>query len=325
MDYVRVGSSGLQVSRIALGCMSFDRTGRTWHLDEEGGRGLVRRALELGINFFDVANVYAGGESEEVLGGALHDLARRDEVVVATKVFFRVRGGANGGGLSRKAIMLEVEASLRRLRTDYIDLYQVHRWDYATPIEETLRALDDLVHAGKVLYLGASSMFAWQFAKALHLADRHGWSRFSSMQPHYNLLNREEEREMLPLCVAEGIGVFPWSPLARGRLARPWRAPSSSDRVRTDETARVLYSESEAADARVVERLGAVASARGLSRAAIALAWLLHRPAVAAPIVGATRVAHLEDAMTALDLRLTTEEMAALESEYVPHAVVGYE
>ncbi len=325
MEYVNLGASGLKVSRLALGCMSFDVCGRNWHLDEAGGKELIRRALDAGINFFDTANMYADGESEEVLGRVIRALARRDEVVIATKVYFPMRDDPNGRGLSRKAILAEVDASLKRLVTDYIDLYQIHRFDYDTPIEETLRALDDVVRAGKVRYLGASSMYAWQFCRALYLADRNGWTRFVSMQPHYNLMNREEEREMLPLCVEEGVGVIPWSPLARGRLARSWEAPSSSDRVRVDETARRIYAHTEVADRRTVERLGEVARARGLPLSQVALAWLFDKPAVTAPIIGATRVAHLDDAVAALDVKLSPEEIAALEADYVPHGVVGYE
>jgi aryl-alcohol dehydrogenase-like predicted oxidoreductase len=324
MEYINLGRSGLKVSRIALGCMSYDLVGRDWHLDEEGGRTFIQRALELGINFFDTANMYSRGESEEVLGRAIRDFARRDEVVIATKVFFPMRDDANGGGLSRKSIMTEIDASLRRLGTDYVDLYQIHRWDYHTPIEETLEALHDVVKAGKVRYLGASSMFAWQFCKTLYLADQHLWTRFVSMQSHYNLLNREEEREMLPLCLEEGIGVIPWSPLARGRLARPWKTPSSTDRVRADETARQLYSGSEAADEKVVKRVGEVASAGGVSQAQVALAWLLHQPAVTSPIIGATQPSHLDDAVASLDVNLEPEEIAALSADYIPHPIVGF-
>jgi aryl-alcohol dehydrogenase-like predicted oxidoreductase len=305
--------------------MSYDVTGQDWHLDEAGGRRMIRRALDLGINFFDTANMYSDGESEQVLGRAIRDFARREEVVIATKVYFPMRGDPNGHGLSRKAIMTEIEASLRRLGTDHVDLYQIHRFDYDTPLEETLEALHDVVKAGKALYLGASSMFAWQFGKALGLAERHGWTRFVSMQNHYNLLNREEEREMLPLCAEEGIGIIPWSPYARGLLTRPWRASSSTDRTRFDETARALYSSSEAADERIVRRLGEVAGARGVPQAQVALAWLLRQPGVTAPIIGATQPGHLEDAVAALTLRLDPEELTTLTDEYVPHGVVGYE
>ena len=320
MDYVNLGRSGLKVSRIGLGCMSYGVEPQAWRQDEEAGRRFVRQALDLGITLFDTADMYGAGESEEMLGRALADFARRDEIVIATKIFYPVRPDANGRGLSRKAIFAGIDASLRRLRTDHVDLYQIHRWDDQTPIEETLEALHELVKAGKVRYLGASSMLAWQFCTALHLADRHGWTRFVSMQPHYNLMNREEEREMLPLCRAEGIGVLPWSPLARGRLARPWQAPSSTDRVRHDETAARLYTATEAADEKIVDAVGEVAAARGLPRAQVALAWLLRQPGITAPIVGATKPSHLEDAVAALSVDLSPQEMGVLEQPYVPHA-----
>ena len=325
MDYVNLGRSGLKISRLGLGCMSYGVTAREWRTDEETGRGFIRQALDLGINFFDTADMYGGGESEQVVGRALRDFAVRDEVVIATKVFYPVRPGPNGRGLSRKAICASVDASLRRLGTDYIDLYQIHRWDASTPIEETLEALHDLVKAGKVRYLGASSMAAWQFCKALHVADLRGWTRFVAMQPHYNLLNREEEREMLPLCAAEGIGVLPWSPLARGRLARPWQDASSSDRLRFDKTAAKLYNATEQADKEVVDAVGVVAEARNVPRAQVALAWLLHQNAITAPIVGATKPQHLTDALAALTLKLDRAELAALERHYVPHAVSFFE
>jgi len=305
--------------------MSYGVQAREWRLDEAGSRPFIRQALDLGINFFDTADMYGKGESEEVLGRALQEFASRDEVVIATKVFYPMRPGPNGRGLSRKAIFASIDASLRRLRTDHVDLYQIHRWDDATPIEETLEALHDVVKAGKARYIGASSMFAWQFCKALMLAERHNWTRFVSMQPHYNLLNREEEREMLPLCQAEGIGVLPWSPLARGLLARPWQEPSSSDRAAFDRTAARLYTDTQAADRRVVEAVGTLAEQRGLPRAQVALAWLLQRDGVTAPIVGATKLHHLSDAVAALDVRLSGEEMAALESAYVPHAFSFFE
>ena len=292
MEYVNLGRTGLKVSRLCLGCMSFgvpERGLHAWTLDEARSRPFIARALELGINFFDTSNSYSDGTSEEILGRALGELARREEVVIATKVYHPMRKGPNGRGLSRKAIMHEIDASLRRLGTDYVDLYQIHRWDDATPIEETLEALHDVVKAGKARYLGASSMHAWQFCKALHLADLHGWTRFVSMQDHYNLLYREEEREMMGLCEAEGIGVLPWSPLARGRLARPWDEKASTERAGTDEFGKTLYAKTEEADRAVVDRLGEVAEARGIPRAQVALAWLLNKPAVSSPIVGATK------------------------------------
>jgi aryl-alcohol dehydrogenase-like predicted oxidoreductase len=325
MEYVKLGRTGLDVSRICLGCMSFgvpDRGPHPWTLDEERSRPFIKKALELGIVFFDTANVYSDGTSEEILGRALRDFARREEVVIATKVHGRMRRGPNGAGLSRKAIMAEIDASLRRLGTDYVDLYQIHRWDDATPIEETLEALHDVVKAGKARYLGASSMYAWQFAKALHLAGAHGWTRFSTMQDYVNLLYREEEREMLPLCAVEGIGVIPWSPLARGRLARAWDAASA--RSETDEFGKTLYAATADADRKVHERLTEVAAKRGVPLAQVALAWVLQKPVVSAPIVGATKMQHLEDAVAALSMKLTAEEVAALEAPYVPHAVVGF-
>ncbi len=325
MNYTNLGKTGLKVSRMCLGCMSYGMVKRQWFLDEEEGRPFIRRALELGINFFDTANMYSNGASEEVLGRALRDFAKREEVVVATKVYFPMRLDVNGRGLFRKAVMTEIDNSLRRLGTDYVDLYQIHRWDYETPIEETLEALHDVVKAGKARYIGASSMFAWQFCKALYLADLHGWTRFVSMQPHYNLLNREEEREMLGLCLAEGIGVLPWSPLARGRLTRAWESQSSTTRSQTDEYGKQIYSETEEADKPVVDRVGEIAEARGITRAQIALAWLFHQPAVTAPIVGATKPHHLEEAVGALAIKLSEAEIEALEAPYVPHPVVGFE
>jgi aryl-alcohol dehydrogenase-like predicted oxidoreductase len=322
MEYVKLGATGLDVSPICVGCMSFgvpDRGPHPWTLDEEQSRPLIRRAIEAGINFFDTANVYSDGTSEEIVGRALADYARRDEIVLATKVHGRMRPGPNGAGLSRKAIMSEIDNSLRRLGTDYVDLYQIHRWDYATPIEETLEALHDVVKAGKARYIGASSMYAWQFSKALHTADRHGWTRFATMQNHYNLLYREEEREMLPLCADQGIGVIPWSPLARGRLARDWDAASA--RSATDEFGKTLYQEG---DREIVEAVTRIADARGVSRAQVALAWLLRNPHVTAPIVGAGKPQHLDDALAALDLRLTDEEVAQLEKPYTPHPIAGF-
>jgi aryl-alcohol dehydrogenase-like predicted oxidoreductase len=325
MKYTNLGKTGLKVSRICLGCMSYGLKEREWALDEEQSRPFIKRALELGINFFDTANMYGNGASEEVTGRALRDFAKRDEVVIATKVFFPMRLDVNGRGLSRKAIMTEIDNSLRRLGTDHVDLYQIHRWDYETPIEETLEVLHDVMKAGKARYIGASSMFAWQFCKALYLADLRGWKRFVSMQPHYNLLHREEEREMLPLCVAEGIGVVPWSPLARGRLTRPWESEPSTIRGQTDEYGKKLYGGTEELDKQVVDRVGEIAKARGVPRAQIALAWLLRKPAVTAPIVGATKPHHLEEAVAALDLKLSDSEIAGLEAPYVPHPIVGFE
>jgi 1-deoxyxylulose-5-phosphate synthase len=327
MDYLNLGKTGLKVSRVCLGCMSYgipERGAHPWTLDEARSRPFLARALELGINFFDTSNSYSDGTSEEILGRAVRDLTRRDEVAIATKVFYPLRKGPNGRGLSRKAILTEIDASLRRLGTDYVDLYQIHRWDYHTPIEETLEALHDVVKAGKARYLGASSMFAWQFCKALLTADLHGWTRFVSMQNHYNLLYREEEREMIGLCTAEGIGVIPWSPMARGRLARPWDERDGTERAASDEFGKTLYARTEAADRIVVDRVGEVAAARGVSRAQIALAWMLNKPAVTAPIIGATRPHHLEDAVAALSIKLSPEEIARLEEPYVPHPVLGF-
>jgi aryl-alcohol dehydrogenase-like predicted oxidoreductase len=331
MDYVNLGKTGLKVSRICLGCMSYgapatgELTGgrHAWALNEQESQPYFRQALDLGINFFDTANVYSSGASEEVLGRFLKAHTRREAVVVATKVFGVMRDEPNGRGLSRKAIFYELEQSLRRLQTDYVDLYQIHRWDYETPIEETLEALHDVVKSGKVRYLGASSMYAWQFAKALYLADRHGWTRFVSMQNHYNLLYREEEREMLPLCQSEGIGVIPWSPLARGRLARPWQAEKTK-RFETDRFGKLLYSQTEGVDRKVVDRLSQMAGQRGVSHAQVALAWVLGKAGITAPIVGATQPHHLGEAVAALSLHLTPEEVASLEEPYTPHAVVGF-
>jgi 1-deoxyxylulose-5-phosphate synthase len=327
MKYVNLGNSGLKVSRLCLGCMSFgvpERGLHPWTLDEEASRPIIQRALDSGINFFDTSNSYSDGTSEEILGRALHDLARRDEVVIATKVFYPTRNDPNRRGLSRKAIMTEIDASLRRLGTDHVDLYQIHRWDDATPIEETLEALHDVVKAGKARYLGASSMFAWQFCKALHLADLRGWTRFVSMQNHYNLLYREEEREMMGLCAGEGIGVIPWSPLARGRLARPWDEKASTERAGSDEFGKRLYARTEDADRAVVDRVGQVADARGFPRAQVALAWLLSRPSVTSPIIGVTKPQHLEDGLEALTITLSSDETARLEAPYVPHPVLGF-
>lgn len=331
MEYVKLGRTGLEVSRICLGCMTYGapvtgglQPGRhAWALDERESQPFLRQALDLGVNFFDTANIYSSGASEEVLGRFLAGNVRRESVVVATKVHGPMRDEPNGRGLSRKAILFEVEESLRRLRTDFIDLYQIHRWDDETPIEETLEALHDLVKSGKVRYLGASSMHAWQFTKALYLADRHGLTRFVSMQNHYNLLYREEEREMMPLCRSEGVGVIPWSPLARGRLARPWDAQATR-RLETDQFGKTLYARTVEADKRVVERVGQVAERRGVPRAQVALAWLLGKPGVTSPIVGASRPEHLADAAAAVSLRLGADETSALEEPYLPHPVAGF-
>ena len=332
MEYTRLGKTGMKVSRICLGCMSYGEpaTGEAkpgshaWALNEEQSQPFFRRALDLGINFFDTANVYSAGASEEVLGRFLKANVRREAVVVATKVHGSMRDEPNGQGLSRKEILFELDQSLRRLQMDYVDLYQTHRWDHETPIEETLEALHDAVKAGKVRYIGASSMYAWQLAKALYLADLHGWTRFVSMQDHLNLLYREEEREMLPLCEAEGIGVIPWSPLARGRLARAWQAEPTK-RLETDKFGKNLYSSTEDADRQVLDRVGQVAEQRGVPRAQVALAWLLSKPVITAPIVGATRLSHLDDAVAALGVHLSPEEIASLEEPYTPHPVRGFQ
>lgn len=325
MNTVKFGRTGLEVSRLCLGCMSYGEPQRgthPWTLPEEPSRPLIRRALDLGINFFDTANVYSDGTSEEILGRALRDFASREDVVIATKVHGRMRKGANGQGLSRKAIMAEIDASLRRLGTDYVDLYQIHRWDYGTPIEETLEALHDVVKAGKARYVGASSMYSWQFAKALHLAEKHGWTRFVSMQNHLNLLYREEEREMLPLCADEGIAVIPWSPMARGRLTRDWDERSA--RMESDEFGRKLYEKTVEHDRKVVERVAEIAAVRNVPRAQVALAWVLQKSPVTAPIIGATKMEHLDDAVAALSLKLDAEEIRRLEEPYVPHPVQGF-
>jgi aryl-alcohol dehydrogenase (NADP+) len=324
MKYAKLGSTGLDVSRICLGCMSFgapELGTHPWSLDEDASRPFIRQALELGINFFDTANVYSMGSSEEIVGRALRELANRDEVVVATKVFGGMRDGRNATGLSRKAIMTEIDHSLRRLGMDYVDLYQIHRWDPRTPIEETMEALHDVVKRGKARYIGASSMWAWQFATAQHVAERHGWTRFVSMQNHYNLLNREEEREMLPLCAAQGVGVIPWSPLARGLLTRDWNATTA--RSDTDEFGKSLYGTS-ASDPVIVARVAEVAAARGVPRAQVALAWMFSKRVVTAPIVGATKPHHIDDAVAALEVELTSDEIARLEEPYEPHGVVGF-
>ncbi|MGC8510275.1 MAG: aldo/keto reductase [Acidimicrobiales bacterium] len=322
MDYVTLGNTGLRVSRICLGCMSYGeptRGNQPWSLDRDAAVPFFRQALDAGINFFDTANVYSAGSSEEITGSTLLSMTSRDEVVIATKVNGRMHPGPNGQGLSRKAILSEVDHSLRRLGTDYIDLYQIHRWDYETPIEETLEALHDVVRAGKVRYLGASSMYAWQFAQALYVADLNGWTRFVSMQDYYNLLYREEEREMLPLCADQGVGVIPWSPLARGRLTRPWSA--QTHRSENDEFGRGLYDDD---DRPIVDVVIDVAARRGVAPAQVALAWVLANATVTSPIVGATKPHHLDDAVAAIDLRLDEAETAQLEAAYRPHPVRGF-
>jgi 1-deoxyxylulose-5-phosphate synthase len=322
MQYVKLGSTGLDVSRICLGCMSYggpQAGSHQWSLGEDEARPFFQQAIEAGINFFDTANVYSAGTSEEITGRALRDFANRDEIVLATKVHGRMRPGPNGAGLSRKEIMTEIDHSLRRLGTDYVDLYQIHRWDPSTPIEETLEALHDVVKAGKARYIGASSMYAWQFSKALYIAEQRGWTPFVTMQNHYNLLYREEEREMLPLCADKGIGVIPWSPLARGRLTRPWDATTA--RSETDEFGKTLYHDS---DRLIVEETAKVAAGRGVSPAQIALAWLLANPTVTSPIIGATKPAHIDDAVAAADIELTAQEKSALEAAYAPHAIAGH-
>jgi aryl-alcohol dehydrogenase-like predicted oxidoreductase len=327
MEYINLGKSGLKVSRICLGCMSYggpDKGTHAWSLNEEASRPFIKRALELGINFFDTANIYSYGASEEILGRAIRDFANRSKLVIATKVYNPMdKNDPNSGGLSRKAIFREVEDSLRRLGTDYVDLYQIHRWDSTTPIEETLEVLHDVVKSGKARYIGASTMYAWQFAKSLELADRHGWTRFVSMQPHCNLLYREEEREMLPLCVAEGVGVIPWSPLARGRLARPWKA-ESTPREQSDAFGKKLYQATEQADRAIVDKVCEIADKRGIPRAQVALTWMLQKPGITAPIVGATKPNHLEDAVAALSVKLSDEEMRLLEEPYIPHPIAGF-
>jgi 1-deoxyxylulose-5-phosphate synthase len=323
MEYTHLGNTGLEVSRICLGMMSFGdpaRGNHPWSLPEEDSRRLIEKALASGITFLDTANVYSDGSSEEITGRAIRDFTDREDVVLATKVHGRMHPGPNGAGLSRKAILRELEDSLRRLGTDYVDLYQIHRWDPKTPIEETLEALDSAVRSGKVRYLGASSMWAWQFSKALYTAGEHGWHRFVSMQDHYNLLNREEEREMHPLCADQGVGVIPWSPLARGRLTRDWE--ETTNRSETDAFGDKLYV--EASDRAIVARVAEIAEERGVSRAQVALAWVLAKPVVTAPIVGVTKDAHLDDAVAAVDLHLSDEEIARLEEPYTPHAVVGF-
>jgi aryl-alcohol dehydrogenase-like predicted oxidoreductase len=325
MDTTRLGKTGLDISKICLGCMTYgvpERGPHPWTLDEEKSFLLIWQAVDNGINFFDTANVYSDGTSEEIVGRALEKLIPREDVVIATKVNGRMRPGPNGAGLSRKAIFQEIDASLQRLGTDYVDLYQIHRWDPHTPIEETMEALHDVVKSGKARYIGASSMYAWQFAKAQYTADRHGWSRFVSMQPHLSLLYREEEREMLPLCADMGVGVIPWSPLARGRLTRDWNA--SSERQESDAFGRSMYEATLEADRKVIEAVATVAQNRGVPRARIALAWVLQKGVVSAPIIGASKPHHIDDAIAALSIRLTADELAVLEGPYVPHAIAGF-
>ncbi|WP_411350087.1 aldo/keto reductase [Paenibacillus sp. WLX2291] len=324
MEYTKLGNTGLDISRICLGCMGFGDASRwvhPWVQDEETSRSIIKRALELGINFFDTANIYSMGSSEEYLGRALKDYANRDEIVIATKVFIRMQEGPNGAGLSRKAIISEMDKSLLRLGTDYVDLYQIHRWDYTTPIEETMEALHDLVKAGKVRYIGASAMYAWQFQKALHVAEKNNWTRFVSMQNHLNLLYREEEREMLPLCRDAGIGVIPYSPLASGRLTRD--PEEQTFRSESDQVQKSKYDATLDTDRVIIQRVAELAEKYGVTRANIATAWLLQKTPISAPIIGATKVSHLEDAVAALDVKLTDEDVAFLEEPYVPHPVVG--
>ncbi len=322
MEYVKLGRTGLEVSRICLGCMSFGEPGRgnhPWSLAPDRAAPMIRRALEAGINFLDTANVYSDGSSEEIVGQVLSQFGHRDGIVLATKVNGRMHQGANGAGLSRKSVLAEIDNSLRRLGTDYVDLYQIHRFDPSTPVEETMEALHDVVCSGKARYIGASSMYAWQFAKMQHAADRHGWTRFVSMQDHYNLLYREEEREMLPLCADQGVGVVPWSPLARGRLTRDW--DERTERSQTDDFGKSLYHDGDRA---IVDAVAGVASVRGVSRAQVALAWLLSKPVVTSPIVGVTRQEHLDDAIAALDVELSADEIGRLEAPYSPRAVAGH-
>jgi aryl-alcohol dehydrogenase-like predicted oxidoreductase len=325
LKYKNLGSTGMKVSELCLGCMTYgvpERGDHPWTLPEEQSRPLIRQAVEAGINFFDTANSYSDGTSEEIVGRALKDFTRRDEVVLATKVYFPMSKGPNMMGLSRKAIFTAIDASLKRLGFDYVDLYQIHRWDYRTPIKETLEALHDVVKSGKARYVGASSMWAWQFSKALHTARQRHWSPFVSMQNHYNLLYREEEREMMPLCASEGIGVIPWSPLARGRLTRAWSEETA--RTRTDQYGGTLYASDVEADRRVIERVAAIAAAHGVPKAQVALAWIRQKPYVTAPIIGASKPQQLNDAVAALSLKLEPNEIEQLEAPYVPHAVAGH-
>ncbi|MEZ2222875.1 aldo/keto reductase [Rhizobium sp. RCC_161_2] len=325
MEYVKFGKTGLEVSRICLGCMTYgdpNKGTHAWSLKEEESRPLLRQAIEAGINFLDTANTYSNGSSEEIVGRAIKDFSRREDIVLATKVFNRMRPGPNGAGLSRKAIFDEIDNSLRRLGTDYVDLYQIHRWDYTTPIEETLEALHDVVKAGKARYIGASSMYAWQFAKAIYTSRLNGWTEFVSMQDHLNLLYREEEREMLPFCEDQKIAVIPWSPLARGRLTRDW--DEATARTESDEFGKTLYTQALESDRKVVEAVGTIAKARGIARAQVATAWILQKSAVTAPIIGASKPGHIADAIASLAVKLTPEEIESLESPYVPHGVAGF-
>ena len=325
MEYVKLGNTGMDVSPICLGCMSFGTdegwVHNDWAIGEESSRAIIKRALDLGINFFDTANVYAYGHSEEILGRALKDYANRDELVIATKVFGKMRETPNGGGLSRKAILYEIDQSLKRLGTDYVDLYIIHRWDYQTPIEETMEALHDILKAGKVRYIGASAMYAFQFQKGLHVAEKNGWTRFVSMQNHYNLVYREEEREMIPLCSEEKIAVTPYSPLASGRLARP--ASETTTRFETDPIAKQKYDATAEADKLIIERVAELAEKHAVPRAQISLAWLLQKEPVVAPVIGATRIPHLESAVESTSVKLTADDVAYLEEPYVPHPIVG--
>jgi 1-deoxyxylulose-5-phosphate synthase len=325
MEYVRFGSTGLKVSRICLGCMSYGQPdeGWQWTLDEETSRPYIQRALEMGINFFDTANVYSNGRSEEIVGKALRDFATRDEVVIATKVRFPMGKGPNDQGLSRKHILSSIDASLKRLGTDYVDLYQIHRWDYETPIDETLEALNDVIRAGKARYIGASAMYAWQFTKALYTADLHGLTRFVSIQPHYNLIYREEEREMLPLCQDQKIAVIPFSPLARGMLTRkPSKEQNETLRAQTDALAKTRYTQED--NITIIQRVSELAEVRGLPMAQVALAWMLTKPVITSPIIGATKPHHLEDAIAAISVQLSPDEIRHLEEAYRPHPIIGY-
>lgn len=325
MEYVKLGKTGLEVSKICLGCMTYgdpNRGNHAWSLPEEESRALLKQAIDLGINFLDTANTYSNGSSEEIVGRAIKDFSKREDIVLATKVFNRMRPGPNGAGLSRKAIFDEIDNSLRRLGTDYVDLYQIHRWDYTTPIEETLEALHDVVKAGKARYIGASSMYSWQFAKALYISRLNGWTEFVSMQDHLNLLYREEEREMLPFCEDQKIAVIPWSPLARGRLTRNW--DETTNRSETDEFGKTLYKQAEDADRKIVEKVAEIAKAHGISRAQVATSWILQKSAVTAPIIGASKPNHLTDAVGALTVKLSAEDIAALEAPYIPHNVAGF-